>query len=620
LKPENLMLTSNRSSDAVLQVVDFGCAEIRSKFHDESTDNTTTSSSSSPPQKKQMAWKTPAYSPPESLNDNGEPLLESVDMWSLGVILYIMLTGVHPFDLSGTTSEEEIERRIKLKKVPQLKNAPVTSHLSPSAINVIERLLQWDPEQRITALQLLSHPWVTGRTAKESVIAGSDRRLRKYKPIQSKMEARVFKSFLAWSDGDDTNNNTDEKTNNAANNNNNTNSSNSNNTYNNNNITNDKGTRKRASLIEKAFRSFDSGSKGYLTGDDFRHLTKSSSSDKATDDRVESPTSHEDLEVDLSLSGFSDLLSENMKNRYFPAGQTVYHEGEFGNKMYFIDSGTVEVTTEDGSHARRTNGDFFGEGALLHPMKIRSASVHCITPVHAIEISREYFEKYLSSSEAGILSLDMKEKDKTRKRNRAKTILRLQKNLKELHVDKDKYLFKAGEDASELYILEAGRAEVLVGGKKVFAVKPGDICGEHSLIMGRPRNTSAICVSNGGCVVQEMGRNDFHQIYGSSQSIRESLREICFRREFQKALVQHTGKDFPSVDDLRGVFDVADTDGSGFLNVSESRALLKSFDPSLSEKEIMEVMRSLDLDCSGLISFDEFKTIFGMKESRASSM
>lgn len=29
---------------------------------------------------------------------------------------------------------------------------------------------------------------------------------------------------------------------------------------------------------------------------------------------------------------------------------------------YFIDSGTVEVTTEDGSHARRTNGDFFGEG------------------------------------------------------------------------------------------------------------------------------------------------------------------------------------------------------------------------------------------------------------------
>jgi CRP-like cAMP-binding protein len=40
-----------------------------------------------------------------------------------------------------------------------------------------------------------------------------------------------------------------------------------------------------------------------------------------------------------------------------------------------------------------------GEGALLHPQKLRSASIRCVTPVHAIEVNREYFEKYLANQE-----------------------------------------------------------------------------------------------------------------------------------------------------------------------------------------------------------------------------
>ena len=105
----------------------------------------------------------------------------------------------------------------------------------------------------------------------------------------------------------------------------------------------------------------------------------------------------------LSLSGFSDLLAENLQNKYFPKGHVVYKEGDLGNSMFFINSGSVEVYTKDGTKSIRHSGDCFGEGALLNPKKIRSASVRCVTPVHAIQISREYFEKYMATEEGEVV-------------------------------------------------------------------------------------------------------------------------------------------------------------------------------------------------------------------------
>jgi len=88
LKPENLMLSTARSEDSTIKIVDFGCAQI--------------SEESGFIISKSSAGNTPAYCPPEVLENPDGPITPAMDVWGLGIILYIMLTGLHPFDLHGT--------------------------------------------------------------------------------------------------------------------------------------------------------------------------------------------------------------------------------------------------------------------------------------------------------------------------------------------------------------------------------------------------------------------------------------------------------------------------------------------------------------------------------------
>jgi serine/threonine protein kinase len=123
-------------------------------------------------------------------------------MWALGVIVYIMLTGIHPFDVRGTATDEEIERDIRNEELP-LPLGPEYSfakHLSPSARDLIERLMHRDPKQRISAYEMLHHPWVTGETASTSIMAGSDRRLNKFRKFKTKVQTQFFADAVEWSD------------------------------------------------------------------------------------------------------------------------------------------------------------------------------------------------------------------------------------------------------------------------------------------------------------------------------------------------------------------------------------------------------------------------------------
>jgi CRP-like cAMP-binding protein len=318
-----------------------------------------------------------------------------------------------------------------------------------------------------------------------------------------------------------------------------------------------------------------------------------------------------DDNVPLSLSGFSRLLSENMQDRYFPKGHVVYKEGELGDKMYFISSGVVRVATSSGTSVTRGPGDFFGEGALLSPNKLRSATIECVTPVHALEVSKEYFDKYIAKSDTD-LYLFLREKDNIRKRNRAKMILRMQKNLKEENVRYGDVVFRAGEDGDTIYIVDNGKIEMKNGENCVFVAAQGNIFGENSAITRRPRNVTATCSSLGGCKIFAMSGHKFRKLLDEWPELEASMRDLGFRRDFKKAVVSRLNKTFP-YDNPKEAFDAVKSDKSqhSYLTKEEVAKLMTEFDPRYEDEQmVMELIKRMDFTQSGTVTYDEFKRVF----------
>ncbi len=135
IKPENIMIT-NREKNGCLQVklIDFGTAKIFEKGQEE---NRYVGSS--------------YYMAPEIIKRKYD---EKCDLWSIGVVLYILLTGRPPFD--GNDDDEIIEN---VKKGVFDKWSYPFPLLSEQAKDLIFKLLQYDPKKRISAEQALEHPW-----------------------------------------------------------------------------------------------------------------------------------------------------------------------------------------------------------------------------------------------------------------------------------------------------------------------------------------------------------------------------------------------------------------------------------------------------------------------------
>jgi len=142
LKPENILL-ENESEDAKVMITDFGLSKI---FGDANVMKT--------------LCGTPQYVAPEILfrmQGKQESYSKAVDLWSLGVILYILLSGSPPF-------YEKKENRAWMREQIQAGQFTFPKKLfkdvSPDAVDLIKRLLTVDPATRITIHETKEHPWI----------------------------------------------------------------------------------------------------------------------------------------------------------------------------------------------------------------------------------------------------------------------------------------------------------------------------------------------------------------------------------------------------------------------------------------------------------------------------
>ena len=77
--------------------------------------------------------------------------------------------------------------------------------------------------------------------------------------------------------------------------------------------------------------------------------------------------------------------------RTFPAGSTIFKEGDPGDKMYFVQNGDVELRVGGRSVHVIETGGFFGEMALIEDAP-RSASAHAVNECHLMPVDRSKFE------------------------------------------------------------------------------------------------------------------------------------------------------------------------------------------------------------------------------------
>ncbi|XP_058079570.1 calcium and calcium/calmodulin-dependent serine/threonine-protein kinase-like [Magnolia sinica] len=145
LKPENCLFLNN-SEGSPLKIMDFGLSSVED-FTDPIVG----------------LFGSIDYVSPEAL---GQCTVSSAsDMWSLGVILYILLSGYPPFH---ATSNREKQKMILAGDFSFDEHTWKT--ISSSAKQLISSLLTVDPHRRPTAQELILHPWVIGDSAKEDLM------------------------------------------------------------------------------------------------------------------------------------------------------------------------------------------------------------------------------------------------------------------------------------------------------------------------------------------------------------------------------------------------------------------------------------------------------------------
>jgi len=158
LKPENLLLSS-KSADATIKLADFGFSR-ESKTHTDCSEMV----------------GTPEYMAPEivALRERSGGYSKPVDIWAMGVVLYILLSGIHPFQMED---EEQMLSNIQNGRWRWLGSN--WGKVSEAAKDLITHMMDPNPATRFSIDQCLNHQWLKSEQS-DADLGGIANELRRF--------------------------------------------------------------------------------------------------------------------------------------------------------------------------------------------------------------------------------------------------------------------------------------------------------------------------------------------------------------------------------------------------------------------------------------------------------
>lgn len=152
LKPDNFLFLG-REEESPIKIIDFGMSKYFKRG-----------------EKSDLTQGTLFYMAPEVIRGK---YTWHCDIWSMGVVMFVMLFGYPPFHGRDSTITDKIQKGFN----PKVKEGfgpwfPVKYQVSESARDLLSQMLNMSPTDRLSASEVLQHPWMTGKDAKDYPLEG----------------------------------------------------------------------------------------------------------------------------------------------------------------------------------------------------------------------------------------------------------------------------------------------------------------------------------------------------------------------------------------------------------------------------------------------------------------
>lgn len=256
----------------------------------------------------------------------------------------------------------------------------------------------------------------------------------------------------------------------------------------------------------------------------------------------------------LSRDALDDVAS-HLLLRHTPAGETIYSTGDPGDAMYFLESGQIEIVSEDEERqetlARLIPGDFFGEMALLTG-KSRTVSARAVSHSNLWVLYRTDFDNLLVKNPSLTVALGNVLRDRLSQAEGSFVAAHLHKiavmgglsrmqledmaeRLRPQTYQSGDIVYFEGRTGDTMYFIEAGQVERSVSSPKgpvvLETLESGDFFGEVALLTGKPHDATARVLT--ACNLWALNKADFDDLLFKYPNLAILLSRVLSERQYE---------------------------------------------------------------------------------------